>query len=197
MKTSRIIPAGALFLLSLLLLTASWAQARQSALSDRLIRLHVLAESDSPEDQSRKLDARDAVLSLLTPVMEDVRDREEAGEVLRRMLPAVQLAAERAAGVPARATLGEEYYPTREYGSFALPAGRYVSLRITLGEGRGHNCWCVVYPPLCTASVEETVTEAAALSGRDTRLITEDGTDCVFRFRIIELWGELRHRLED
>ena len=85
--------------------------------------------------------------------------------------------------------LGGEYYPTRDYGSFSIPAGRYMSLRVTLGEGRGHNWWCVVFPPLCLTAAEGA--EAAAI-GAGGGIIAEDGAGTVFRFRLVELWGELR-----
>ena len=86
--------------------------------------------------------------------------------------------------------LGGEYYPTRDYGSFSLPAGRYMSLRVTLGEGRGHNWWCVVFPPLCLTAAEGA--EAASAIGAGGGIIAEDGAGTVFRFRLVELWGELR-----
>ena len=193
---NRFLPAAALFLLSALLLTAAWAQGRQSRLSSRLVRFHILAESDSEEDQSRKLLARDAVLEELAPALEGAESREEAEAILRELLPALEQTAAEAADAPARIALGREYYPTRHYGSFSLPAGDYTSLRITLGEGQGHNWWCVVYPPLCNAAAEEQITETAALSREDGELISGDGQR-VFRFRIVELWGEVRHALEE
>ena len=87
-------------------------------------------------------------------------------------------------------TLGEEYYPTREYDTFSLPAGRYQSLRVTLGEGAGHNWWCVVFPPLCLTAAES---EAAfeELDGETRAIISSDGGGVQFKFRLLELWGEL------
>ena len=93
------------------------------------------------------------------------------------------------AGQPVTVTLGREDYPTRVYGNFALPAGNYVSLRVELGAARGHNWWCVVFPPLCTASVQET---AGILSQEELALLQGDA---VLRFRLVELWAELRQRL--
>ena len=92
-------------------------------------------------------------------------------------------------------TLGREYYPTRDYGSFALPAGRYESLRVVLGEGEGHNWWCVVFPPLCLSAAE--AQEALETLGGDSAQLlapAEDG-GVVFRFRLLELWGELMEYL--
>lgn len=196
MNSKRLLANCALLSLSSLLLLATWAQSRQEALSGKLIRLHVLAESDSEEDQAKKLCARDAVLALLTPELEGVKSREEAETVIRRLTPAIRLAAEKAAGTQAAVQLSREYYPTRRYGTFSLPAGQYFSLRVTLGQGLGHNWWCVVYPPLCAQSAQESLAGAAILSEEDARLLAEDGESYVFRFRLLELWGELREKLE-
>ena len=196
MNSKRLLANCALLSLSSLLLLATWAQSRQEALSGKLIRLHVLAESDSEEDQAKKLCARDAVLALLTPELEGVKSREEAETVIRRLTPAISLAAEKAAGTQAAVQLSREYYPTRRYGTFSLPAGQYFSLRVTLGQGLGHNWWCVVYPPLCAQSAQESLAGAAILSEEDARLLAEDGESYIFRFRLLELWGELREKLE-
>ena len=196
MNSKRLLANCALLSLSSLLLLATWAQSRQEALSGKLIRLHVLAESDSEEDQAKKLCARDAVLALLAPELEGVKSREEAETVIRRLTPAISLAAEKAAGTQAAVQLSREYYPTRRYGTFSLPAGQYFSLRVTLGQGLGHNWWCVVYPPLCAQSAQESLAGAAILSEEDARLLAEDGGSYVFRFRLLELWGELREKLE-
>ena len=196
MNSKRLLANCTLLSLSSLLLLATWAQSRQEALSGKLIRLHVLAESDSEEDQAKKLCARDAVLALLTPELEGVKSREEAETVIRRLTPAIRLAAEKAAGTQAVVQLSREYYPTRRYGTFSLPAGQYFSLRVTLGQGLGHNWWCVVYPPLCAQSAQESLAGAAILSEEDARLLAEDGESYIFRFRLLELWGELREKLE-
>lgn len=175
------------------LLTGVWAQARQSALADKVVRLHVIAVSDGEEDQSVKLRVRDAVLAYLEPRLQDASGAAEAAAVIAAASGDLQRLAEQVSGGPARVELGREDYPTREYDTFSLPAGEYTSLRITLGEGRGRNWWCVVYPPLCTASVEA-AQETAALSADDVRLITGDGEGYVLRFRLLEWWGELTGR---
>ena len=88
-------------------------------------------------------------------------------------------------------TLSEEFYPTRFYDGFALPAGRYRSLRVVLGEGNGHNWWCVVFPPLCISAAEQQkAVEAMSVGG----IISESG-GYELRFRIVELWNELTEKL--
>lgn len=195
LSNSRRREAAALAWLCLALLTGVWARGRQAALAEKLVRLHVIAVSDAPEDQAAKLRVRDAVLAELAPALESAADAQEAEKTVRTMLPRLRALAEEIGGVPARAELGRENYPTRVYDSFSLPAGRYTSLRITLGEGAGHNWWCVVYPPLCGADARA-VEENEALTDGEKAIITEDGAGCVIRFRLLEWWGELTNRLD-
>ena len=93
----------------------------------------------------------------------------------------------------ARAALTWEAYPTREYDTFTLPAGRYLSLRVTLGEGEGQNWWCVVFPPLCMAATTEEFAgsaETAGLTEEEVSLITQESEGYVVRLKIIELVEE-------
>lgn len=94
-----------------------------------------------------------------------------------------------------RVSLGPEHYPTRDYGTFALPAGVYTSLRVTLGAGAGHNWWCVIFPPLCAQAAGLSEQAVQALSDDDVRLVTESGGGYVVRFRLLELWDALVQRL--
>jgi len=176
--------------LSLTLSAAVWAQGSVQRIEDGLIRLHVLAVSDDEEEQRIKLRVRDAVLSFLSPELEAVTDKAEAQRIVSESLPQLRAAAEAAAeGRDVTVTLTRERYPTRRYGSFALPPGEYDSLRVILGEGQGHNWWCVVFPPVCLgAGSEETLEEAV---GEDTfEILCSDGQTAL-RFKILELWGKL------
>ena len=176
--------------LCLTLLIGVWAQGRQRALSDKVVRLHVIAASDSAEDQRVKLAVRDALLAYLTPRLEAASGAQDAAAVIADASPELEAIAWRVSGERVRIELGRERYPTREYETFSLPAGVYTSLRVMLGAGGGRNWWCVVYPPLCTAGVD-TAQETAALSADDIKLITEDGDGYVLRFRLLEWWGSL------
>ena len=184
-----------LFALCAVLLSGLWAEGRQASIAGSLVRLHVLAVSDAPEEQAVKLRVRDAVLECLTPRLADVHDANEAGAVLASSLDLIRSAAEGAAGGRAvRVSLSEEGCPTRDYAGFTLPAGRYRSLRVVLGEGQGHNWWCVVFPPLCLAAAEKEAMQPV-MNPEDYALITrEEGWE--IRFRIVELWGELLNSLE-
>lgn len=172
-----------------------WAGAKSAAISDSLVRLHVVAASDEAEEQELKLRVRDSVLAYLTPRLEGTADAAEARDRIRTELPGIRAAAEAAAeGLAVSVSLSREYYPTRDYGSFALPAGQYESLRVVLGEGEGHNWWCVVFPPLCLSAAEaETALET--LGADDAGLLSGDGGGVVFKFRLLELWGELMELL--
>ncbi len=195
LSISRRREAAALTWLCLVLLTGVWARGRQAALAEKLVRLHVIAVSDAAEDQAAKLRVRDAVLAELTPALESAADAQEAEKTIRTMLPRLRALAEEIGGVPARAELGRENYPTRVYDGFSLPAGRYTSLRITLGEGAGRNWWCVVYPPLCGADARA-MEESGALTEEEKGVITADGAGYVVKFRLLEWWGELTNRLD-
>jgi stage II sporulation protein R len=176
-----------------------FARAEQNRLAGELIRLHVIADSDGPDDQAAKLDVRDAVLALLTPRLRGVQDAGEAERIISAALPALCRTAEKSLlkngkFYGARAEICLERYPTKSYEGFALPSGSYVSLKIILGGGAGQNWWCVVFPPLCmTAAEDEEV--FSGLSGDSAGLIRRTDMEYRIRFRIIELYEQLRRFL--
>ena len=179
-----------LLALSLSLCLGTWAQGRQSAISSKLVRLHVIAVSDAQEEQALKLRVRDAVLEYLSPRLIGASDSSQAQTILRQELEGIRQAAESAAeGRPVTVALSREHYPTKRYEGFTLPAGKYESLRVTLGEGKGHNWWCIVFPPVCLSASQGNTVEQQ-LGEEDFRLISE-GDGYALRFRALELWGEL------
>lgn len=172
--------------------------SEQEALSDELIRLHVVANSDSQADQALKLKVRDAVLTRCGVYLAGL-DREEALDALAQSLPQLgQVAADTVARegytYPVRVSLRQESFPTRDYTGFSLPAGAYTALRVELGEGGGHNWWCVVFPPLCTGSVTETA-QTAGLTDGQVALITGETEGYVVKFKAIELWENIKASL--
>ena len=179
--------------LSICLLAAVWAQGKQQSLSTGLVRLHVLAVSDTEEEQAVKLRVRDAVLDYLSPRLDAAQDVSDAEAILRQELGGVQAAAESAAeGRRVTVSLGTEHYPSKSYEGFTLPAGKYNSLRVVLGEGEGHNWWCIVFPPVCLSAVQSEPMQEA-MSPDDYALIS-GGEDWELRFRTVELWGELTEK---
>lgn len=176
------------------MLWASALGAEQDALADKVVRLHVVANSDSEADQTLKLQVRDAILADAASELAGL-SREEALEQLTQDLPhlgeiAAQTVGEQGYDYPVTVSLKEERFPTKRYDDFALPAGEYMALRVQIGSGEGHNWWCVVFPPLCMGSVEE----AAELDDRDRALITGETEGYVVKFRAMELWEEFKAR---
>ena len=186
---------------TLLLLTAAFylgtvASDRQ-VLSEKLIRLHVVADSDSAEDQQIKLQVRDAITAKLETVMDDFPDLETAKAYLQAHLPELEKIANdtlKAAGNGCRAvvTLAKEAFPTREYDTFTLPAGIYESLRVTIGSGEGKNWWCVMYPPLCLPMADKVVDSEEVKE----EFFTDDEIEIMekpkkFRVRFM-LWDKLK-----
>lgn len=188
-KSLRAWEIAALMALSLALCAGTWAQTRQQTISSALVRLHVIADSDAAEEQEIKLEVRDAVLAYLTPVLEEAESQQQARQIIRDNLEGIAQAAGSAArGRQVSVTLSRESYPTREYEGFTLPAGRYESLRVILGQGQGKNWWCVVFPPLCLSAAESERVQDV-LKGEDLSIVTEE-KGYVLRFRLVELWGE-------
>lgn len=196
-----------LALLLALAVTILWGAAslgQQEELGRKVIRLHVIANSDSPEDQALKLRVRDRVLARAQEILEQSADMEQAEQALTAALPELTrearetLAAEGCAQ-PVQARLEPAEFPTKDYDGFSLPAGKYLALRVIIGQGAGQNWWCVVFPPLCTAAsadVPETAL-AAGLTEDQVSLMAEEDSGYVLKFKAVEWWEQLREWLED
>lgn len=187
---------------ALSLMTGAMALRTQDQLAEKVVRLHVLANSDSPEDQALKLEVRDVVLERAEALLSRCGGRQEAESLLRGQLLEFEDLAEqvvRNAGYdyPVTVELAETRFPTREYDSFTLPAGNYLALRVLIGEAEGQNWWCVVFPPLCAAASADVPASAltAGLTEEEVRLITEEDQGYVLKFKAIELWEDLREAL--
>lgn len=205
MKTISVCKKGLLLTLTvcLLILVLSILPVHgESEVYDNVLRLHVIANSDSDEDQALKLKVRDAVLAKSEELLGDCQTRDEAIALTKEHLSELEATARevlRAEGCEysVRVALGEEVYPTRNYESLSFPSGSYLSLRIILGEGEGKNWWCVLYPPMClsAASAKETQEDAyisVGFTGEQYRIITETDTPRYHaRFRILEALEEV------
>ena len=162
---------------------ASWLGQEQRELADSVIRLHVIANSDSEADQALKLAVRDRVLEQAEGLYPQEATLAEAQAALEGQLNALAAAGrevveERGYDYPVAAQLTDCWFPTKEYEGFALPAGNYTALRVTIGEGRGQNWWCVAFPPLCLGAASETVDQAAQaglFTPGQAALVTQDG----------------------
>ncbi len=171
-------------------------------LRQNLIRLHVVAASDSEEDQSLKLLVRDAVVNSLQENMENLMDTVQAKEYLQRNLSKIEALAGgvlKENGCEDRVTvsLQQEAFTTRYYDTFTLPAGIYEALRITIGAGNGHNWWCVVFPALCVGATVEEFEETAHCAGMPDSLtgaLTGEESYEV-RFLMLDTLGKLENFL--
>ncbi len=186
-------------------ISAFFPSAKDTELYDNIIRLHVLANSDSEEDQALKLKVRDGILDTVSGLLSDVTDRVEAEKILSKNLTLLENSANetlRSNNSPntAAVTLTKESYPTRIYENYTLPAGTYTSLRILIGEAEGQNWWCVLFPQLCVGKSSDTGTLAlvddselieAGLTPSQIRIITGNSPDIVVKFRLLELFEKL------
>ena len=191
-----------LLALAVTLLWGAWSLHRQDTLQEKMIRLHVIANSDSAADQALKLQVRDAVLARATDLLARSADMAEARVRLTDSLPAIGDAAARelarqGSTYAVAVSLEETEFPLKTYDGFALPSGQYLALRVVIGAGEGRNWWCVVYPPLCTAAASDLSRTAAegGMTEDDLSLMTGADGGYVLRFRSLELWERLRQWL--
>ena len=176
--------------------------ADRSVLNDSIIRLHVVADSDSEQDQKIKLYVRDAVLEGLEEDLHKAADVEAAKEYLQESLPKVKALAEDAlkklgCSDGFQVSLCKEAFDTRVYDTFTLPAGVYDALWITIGEGAGKNWWCVVFPALCVPAASEEFRDVAVGSGFSeglSRSLAETETYDL-RFYCLDALGKLENML--
>ena len=163
-----------------------------------VVRLHVVANSNGAGDQAVKLLVRDAVLEEAARWYQGAGSMEEASSRLCTHLQSIagaarQVLGEQGMGYSATAQMTEMYFPTRDYGDFRLPAGRYRTLRVTLGEGAGKNWWCVVFPSLCLPAA--TQEEALLTLPEGERQVVEGGQEVQVKLKAVELWESLREWL--
>lgn len=169
----------------------------EAEIYDSVLRLHVLANSDSDEDQALKLRVRDSILNAAAPIIADCNTREDAIAAISNATPTLLSSARECIEregfeYDVQIELCEESYPTRSYESFCFPSGEYLSLRVLIGDAAGQNWWCVLFPPLClSAATEQSDAEqafiAVGLTDDQYKIITEtDSTTYQVRFKILE-----------
>ena len=192
-------PVFICFLLVCLVYTIALVGDRQK-LRGELIRLHVVAASDSEEDQAIKLQVRDAVLESLQAGLENATDIEAAKAYIESQLPKLEAAANQVlaaagGGDVATVSLQVEEFAARVYDTFSLPAGLYDSLRVTIGEGEGRNWWCVTFPTLCIPATTEGFEAVAAGAGFSEELTGSLTGEYEVRFYLLDLLGQLENFL--
>ena len=175
-------------------------QVQQQRMSEKIIRLHVVANSDSGADQAIKLHVRDAVLAAARQALQGVGDPQQA---IAQALPQLEAAANAALAAQgshdtASVSFRRELFPTRDYDTFSLPSGVYRSLRVTIGAGGGHNWWCVIFPSLCVPATADGFVQAAEAGGftrAEIGLMTQADEGYVLKFRSLELLQALKKAL--
>lgn len=198
----KYVKATIFFGIALLLCFALFPLWNADNLYDSVIRIHVLANSDSAEDQERKLMVRDAMLEYAEENLKEFDSLKEAKASLRSQLPlmeetAAKVLEEAGCDDSVSVSLSEEYYSTRHYDGFSLPAGQYLSLQVKIGEAQGQNWWCVLFPPLCLSSsvaAEDALVEAG-MDEENAKTVTADGTEYEIRFRILDWWSSAKEKL--
>lgn len=169
-------------------------------LPENILRLHVTANSDSPEDQALKLAVRDAVLAEASQWCQGAENLEEANILVCTHLESITQAANdtiKANGFTdiAISQVTEEYFPTRKYDGFTLPAGRYRTLRVNIGQGAGHNWWCVVFPSLCLPAARDNQQDILTSLPESQRNVAENPQRFRVEFKLTELYEQLKNWL--
>lgn len=163
-------------------------------LTEDVLRVHIVANSDSAADQSLKLGVRDRVLEGCSDYFSGCEGKEDALRITEEHLDEIErIAADeikrRGFDYSVTAEVGEMYFNTRYYEDFTMPAGYYDALRLTIGSGEGQNWWCVMYPSLCVGAASETEMKDSLDDG-EYEVVTSEKYD--FRFKLVEYWEELR-----
>ena len=177
--------------LAALTTTAAALQQQQQTLSDKMVRLHVVANSDTREDQLLKLRVRDAILA--------VTEEADTLQQLQSLLPEVERVAKmclecNGSDYRVSVSLQKENFPTRVYETFSLPAGAYTALRVTIGAGKGQNWWCVAFPSICMCAVSEfeEAAQTAGFTDDEVKLMMEESERYVLRFKALELLQQFK-----
>jgi len=171
-----------------------------------VIRLHVLANSDSEEDQNLKLLVRDNVLAEGASIFAECANKEEAEKMITQSISKLKEIAqntvyENGFDYPVEIYFDNEKYPTRQYEDMCFPSGEYLSLRICIGAAEGHNWWCVLFPPMCLSAASVSTNEsaedafiAAGLTPEQYKTITESDEDTTYKvkFKILEIIEEIK-----
>lgn len=179
-----------------------FSASSQSVRAD-VVRLHILANSDSKKDQEVKLLVRDALLNKNTKLLSRGVTTDNAKEYFLEnkeilLETAKETLKKNNFDYDVSIALGKEYFETRRYGELIFPAGEYTSLKVILGEGKGHNWWCVMFPPLCVPSASDIETDesktADYLTHGGEKIVT-GGNKYIIKFKILEIYEELRNEL--
>ena len=190
---------AAAIIISLILNIAGFAYTCEDV-RENVLRLHVIAASDSDEDQALKLKVRDAVLKEGGDIFNGSVNIDNAvqkitPEIERLSTAAKKVINENGFDYDVKVTLGREFFTTRTYENITLPAGRYLAVRVVIDKGAGHNWWCVMFPPLCLPAAEARTDIDDVLTDKGVKLV-EKNPKYEPRFKIIELIEKIKDRVK-
>ena len=181
----------------------NYVSAVSNNLSDAVFRLHVLANSDSAEDQALKLKVRDSLLNYMNDICSNCTTKEEAISLANENKKnfqqiAEQTISENGYNYPVKINIDNFYFPTKNYGDITLPAGFYDALRVEIGEAKGKNWWCVMFPSLCFIDVSSGIVDDSAKENLEKNLEEEsysiisdkNNSEIKLKFKLIELFAE-------
>lgn len=193
----------------ILLSANSYVNAVSSNIADGVFRLHVIANSNSVEDQNLKYKVRDALLDYMNSICSDVSSKEDAMNIASEHLEDFKAIAENVIyennyTYPVSVEIGKYDFPTKNYGDVSIPAGIYDALRVKIGKASGKNWWCVMFPPLCFVDVSSGIVPNESkellqenMSTEEYDLITNssNNSDLNFKFKIVELFENIKIKL--
>ncbi|MDR0288423.1 MAG: stage II sporulation protein R [Clostridiales bacterium] len=164
-KVSKLLKVLSIFLIIGVVITTSlvvYADNVTSTLSGSIVRLHVIANSNTPEDQGLKLKVRDKIVEYMKDELQTSQSAGESMERINNDLPEIEKIAldvitEEGSSYPVKASVGRSAFPMKNYGDVTLPAGNYQALKVVIGSGSGQNWWCVLFPPLCFVDTQSAV----------------------------------------
>ncbi len=181
----------------------SYVSAVSNNLSEAVFRLHVLANSDSEEDQKLKLKVRDSLLNYMNNICSNCYTKAEAISLVNEHQQEFQQIAENTISengydYPVKINIGNFYFPTKNYGDISLPAGLYDALRVEIGNAKGKNWWCVMFPSLCFIDVSSGIVDNEAKENLEKNLEHEsyslisdqNNSEIKFKFKLIEFFAE-------
>lgn len=187
-------------LLYIIICATSYSNAVSEDISNSVFRLHVIAASDSIEDQNLKYIVRDNLLEYMNNISKNANSKEEAMQIVNSHKDefyniAIQTIQEQGYDYDIKINIGNFNFPTKSYGDIRLPSGNYDALRVEIGEAKGQNWWCVMFPPLCFVDVSSGVVDDNSkelikddLSQEEYSLISEDNLAINFKFKIVEFF---------
>lgn len=204
-KIKKILVILILLFIFILISAISYVNAVSNDIANSVFRLHVIANSDSDEDQSLKLKVRDELLKYMNNISKDVKSKEETVKIANEHIEEFKKIAERVIkengyNYVVNVQIGKSSFPTKYYGDIALPAGEYDALKVQIGEAKGQNWWCVMFPPLCFVDVSTGIVPDNSkqelkenLTDEEYDLISKtNDKEISFKFKIVEMFQNLK-----